>query len=126
MGVTFSRSSRSCGSSTFDKPREFYVDHLGFAIDWEHRFSEGAPRYMQVSELRWCCTCPSTTATARPGSAVYVETRGVRAYQAELRVKEYPHLNPGVHVDEIGTCMTLLDPFGNTLRLNEPPPDGDG
>ena len=56
-----------------------------------------------------------------PGSAVYVETRGVPAYHAELQQKEYPYLNPGVGVDEIRTCMTVLDPFGNTLRFNEPP-----
>lgn len=58
-----------------------------------------------------------------PGSVVYVETLGVRAYQAELSGKNYLYLNPGVCVDEMGTAMTLLDPFGNTLRLNEPPGD---
>jgi hypothetical protein len=26
-----------------DKAREFYVDFLGFAIDWEHRFEAGTP-----------------------------------------------------------------------------------
>lgn len=56
-----------------------------------------------------------------PGTAVYVETEGVRALHAELQAKPYPYLNPGVGVDEIGTGMTLLDPFGNTLRFNEPP-----
>jgi len=28
------------------KAREFYVDFLGFKIDWEHRFRDGAPLYM--------------------------------------------------------------------------------
>ena len=28
---------------------EFYIDWLGFSIDWEHRFDEGAPVYMQVT-----------------------------------------------------------------------------
>ena len=31
------------------KSKEFYVDYLGFAIDWEHRFEPGLPLYMQVS-----------------------------------------------------------------------------
>ena len=31
------------------KAKEFYVDFLGFRIDWEHRFDENAPLYMQVS-----------------------------------------------------------------------------
>ena len=32
------------------KAREFYVDWLGFGVDWEHRFEPGAPLYMQVSK----------------------------------------------------------------------------
>jgi hypothetical protein len=32
------------------KAREFYVDFLGFTIDWEHRFEPGTPLYMQVSK----------------------------------------------------------------------------
>lgn len=28
------------------KAKEFYVDFLGFAIDWEHRFDDNAPLYM--------------------------------------------------------------------------------
>lgn len=47
-------------------------------------------------------------------------------YHAELAAKDYGYLRPGVGVDEIGTCMTLLDPFGNTPRLNEPPGNARG
>jgi catechol 2,3-dioxygenase-like lactoylglutathione lyase family enzyme len=32
----------------YDKATEFYVDWLGFKIDWEHG-AEGAPVYMQLS-----------------------------------------------------------------------------
>jgi catechol 2,3-dioxygenase-like lactoylglutathione lyase family enzyme len=32
------------------KAREFYIDFLGFKLDWEHRFEGGDfPVYMQVS-----------------------------------------------------------------------------
>ena len=31
------------------KARAFYLDFLGFAVDWEHRFADGAPLYMQVA-----------------------------------------------------------------------------
>jgi catechol 2,3-dioxygenase-like lactoylglutathione lyase family enzyme len=31
------------------KAKEFYVDFLGFQVDWEHRFEDVAPVYMQVS-----------------------------------------------------------------------------
>jgi hypothetical protein len=32
-----------------EKAKEFYVDYLGFEIDWEHRFGDNFPLYMQVS-----------------------------------------------------------------------------
>ena len=32
------------------KAREFYVDFLGFKVDWEHRFEPGLPLYLQVSK----------------------------------------------------------------------------
>ena len=102
------------------KAREFYVHYLGFRIDWEHRFGDDAPLYIQVSRGALVLHLSEHHGDGTPGSAVYVETHGVRAYHAELRAKKYPYLNPGVGVDEIGTCMTLLDPFGNTLRFNEP------
>lgn len=27
------------------KAKEFYVDFLGFSLDWEHRFEPGLPLY---------------------------------------------------------------------------------
>jgi catechol 2,3-dioxygenase-like lactoylglutathione lyase family enzyme len=104
-----------------EKARQFYVDYLGFRLDWEHRFDGAAPLYMQVSRGSLLLHLSEHHGDGTPGSAVYVETRGVRTYHAELQAKQYPYLHPGLHVDEIGTCMTLLDPFGNTLRFNEPP-----
>ena len=50
-----------------------------------------------------------------PGSTVFVETQGIRNYQAELEAKDYPYLRPGIGENEIGTCLELLDPFGNRL-----------
>lgn len=102
------------------KAREFYVGYLGFTIDWEHRFNETAPLYMQASRDGLVLHLSEHHGDGTPGSAVYIETAGVRELHAELRSKEYENLNPGVAVDEIGTCMTLLDPFGNILRFNEP------
>jgi hypothetical protein len=38
------------------KAREFYVDFLGFKIDWQHRFEESLPLYLQISKD--CCAIP--------------------------------------------------------------------
>ena len=29
--------------------KDFYVEFLGFKVDWEHRFANGAPLYLQVT-----------------------------------------------------------------------------
>ena len=39
------------------KAREFYVDFLGFKVDWEHRFGDNFPLYMQVSRGRLHPAC---------------------------------------------------------------------
>jgi hypothetical protein len=33
------------------KAKEFYLDFLGFTLDWEHRFESDLPLYMQVSRM---------------------------------------------------------------------------
>ncbi len=120
MEVSFRRVVPVLRIFDVEKAKAFYVGYLGFSLDWEHRFEERSPLYMQVSRGSLVLHLSEHHGDGTPGSVVYVETRGVRAYQAELAAKEYPYLNPGVCVDEMGTGMTLLDPFGNTLRLNEP------
>ncbi|MEO6958125.1 MAG: glyoxalase superfamily protein [Antricoccus sp.] len=32
-----------------EQARRFYVEFLGFTVDWEHRFGDGMPLYQQVS-----------------------------------------------------------------------------
>ena len=119
--VVFSRVVPILRIFDIDKARRFYLDYLGFTVDWEHRFSNDAPLYMQVSRGAMVLHLSEHHGDGTPGSVVYVETQGVRDFHAELQTRDYPYLNPGVDTDEIGTCMTLLDPFANTLRFNEPP-----
>ena len=33
-----------------DKAKEFYIDFLGFNLDWEHRFEEGFPCTLKSSD----------------------------------------------------------------------------
>lgn len=121
MTVTFEQVVPVLRIFDIAKARDFYVGYLGFTVDWEHRFDDDSPLYMQVSRGSLVLHLSEHHGDGTPGSVVYVETDGVRAYHAELAAKPYPYLRPAVHTDEIGSCLTLLDPFGNTLRLNEKP-----
>jgi hypothetical protein len=64
---------------------EFYVNYLGFTIDWEHQFDGQGPTYTQISRGTLVLHLSEHYGDGTPGSA----------------------------------CLNLLDPFGNTLRIDE-------
>jgi uncharacterized glyoxalase superfamily protein PhnB len=103
-----------------NKAKEFYLDFLGFQLDWEHRFEGVSPVYMQVSRAGLTLHLSEHYGDACPGSTIYMTMTGVDEYHAELTAKNYGYYRPGVENTFYGTrCMELLDPFGNKLRLNE-------
>lgn len=111
---------------SFDEARAkaFYVDWLGFAVDWEHRFEPGMPLYMQLSRGGLLLHVSEHHGDATPGSSVFVWMSGLKAFHAEIRARPYPNLRPGIQETGYGAwCVTLLDPFGNSLKFNEKMPD---
>jgi catechol 2,3-dioxygenase-like lactoylglutathione lyase family enzyme len=55
-----------------DKAKEFYLDYLGFALAWEHRFADDLPLYMQVSRGALHLHLTEHHGDACPGSTVFV------------------------------------------------------
>ncbi|MFF2319714.1 glyoxalase superfamily protein [Agrobacterium sp. NPDC058088] len=106
---------------TFDegKAREFYIDFLGFTVDWEHRFGENFPLYMQVSRAGLGLHLSGHHGDATPGSNIFVTMHGVRAFQHELAAKDYRYMKPGVEELPWGDVMEVTDPFGNRIRFCE-------
>jgi uncharacterized glyoxalase superfamily protein PhnB len=103
------------------KAREFYVDFLGFTVDWEHRFGDNFPLYMQVSKDRCVLHLSEHHGDCSPGSAVRIEAPGVDVMSRELRAKKYRYANPGcAQATPWGTKeLALTDPFGNRLIFYE-------
>ncbi len=105
-----------------EKAREFYLDFLGFRLDWEHRFGPDMPLYMQVSRGPVALHLTEHHGDACPGSTAYVRMHGVRAYHAEISARNYGYLRPGVESrDWTEAEMTVTDPFGNRIRFGEMP-----
>jgi hypothetical protein len=67
MTIEFRRAVPAFRIFSLAKAREFYLDFLGFKIDWEHRFAPDAPVCMQVSRAGLAFISASITATARRG-----------------------------------------------------------
>jgi catechol 2,3-dioxygenase-like lactoylglutathione lyase family enzyme len=103
-----------------DRAREFYVDWLGFQVDWEHRFDDDAPLYMQVSRDGLVLHLSEHSGDGTPGSVVYVAAQGVAELHREITARPYRYLRPGLGTGPVGgDCLDLLDPFGNRLRIEE-------
>ena len=102
------------------KAREFYVDFLGFEVDWEHRFEPGLPLYMQVSKDGCVLHLSEHHGDASPGAAMRIETTDLDAFQAELASRHYKYARPGIEDMPWGTRdMSVKDPFGNRLTFTD-------
>lgn len=100
------------------KAREFYVDFLGFTVDWEHRFEPGLPLYFQVSRGGMVLHLSEHHGDACPGAAMRIETGDIDALHAELTAKQYGYARPNVDDTPWGTRdMSVKDPFGNRLTF---------
>jgi uncharacterized glyoxalase superfamily protein PhnB len=102
------------------KAREFYVDYLGFSVDFEHRYHEGAPLFMQVSRGNVVLRLSEHHGDGSPGVHVTVEMSGVQEFHQELGAKGYRYMNPGIVTSEWGTRdLNVIDPFGNVLNFTD-------
>jgi len=104
------------------KAHEFYIDWLGFRLDWEHRFGDNFPLYMQVSMDDIVFHLTEHYGDACPGAKVLIEFSGdLTAYQQLLLHKDYRYYKPGLEdAPWGGKCMELIDPFGNKLLFTVP------
>lgn len=104
------------------KAREFYIDWLGFQVDWQHRFEENAPLYMQISRGEIVLHLSEHHGDASPGSNSFIEFKNLREYHSELIAKRYQYNRPGLEVpewDSNSITMTVNDPFYNRIVFRE-------
>lgn len=98
------------------KALAFYVDFLGFTVDWQHRFGDDFPLYLQVSRGDCVLHLSEHHGDCTPGSALRIETDELEAFQAQLLAKQYPFARPHIQAMPWGSQdMAVVDPFGNRL-----------
>jgi len=102
-----------------DKARAFYLDYLGFSLDWEHRHEEDLPLYMQISRAGCLLHLSEHHGDATPGSTCFVPISGAMALHQELGEARYRGVKPALDAMPWGLQITVTDPFGNRLRLCE-------
>jgi len=107
----------------YDKTIEFYVNWLGFKIDWEHEYEPGMPKFMQVSLRDIILHLSEHHGDGSPNTHINLqEFEGLREYHSELLDKKYKYNRPGIHVpewDPSSVIVTVIDPVGNQLTFSE-------
>jgi catechol 2,3-dioxygenase-like lactoylglutathione lyase family enzyme len=95
----------------------FYVEGLGFTIDWKHQFEPGYPLFFQITRAGQTIFLSEHAGDCEVGGAVYFLVPDVDACFSEFfgRKVEFSKLPENT---SWGTReMLLIDPDGNRLRF---------
>lgn len=120
MTPTFGRTIPILRMFSVEKAREFYLDWLGFAVDFEHRFESDLPLFMGISRGPLALYLSEHHGDGSPGAHVHVETTGLEALHGELAEKRYGYGRPGIETMPWGMrTVTVHDPFANRITFFE-------
>tara|TARA_E500000305_G_scaffold102147_1_gene96296 strand:- start:125563 stop:125907 length:345 start_codon:yes stop_codon:yes gene_type:complete len=100
------------------KAKDFYLDYLGFEVDWESRFSPAAPVYMQIHLGEALLHLNGHATEETPTAEVNIPILGLQNFCDYLIGKNANYPKP-IAVDPRyqgrNTDLNLYDPFGNYL-----------
>jgi uncharacterized glyoxalase superfamily protein PhnB len=104
----------------YQKAIEFYIDWLGFKIEWEHTFEENMPVYMEITKEGITLHLSEHHGDATPGAKVFAWCTGLKEYHSILIEKNYKNNRPGFGDTFYNAwCVEVIDPFGNRISFNE-------
>lgn len=103
--------------SDCERSRRFYVEGMGFRVDWEWRERQGLPAFLQISRAGMRLYLSEGEGDGPTGALVYLYVTDVDAWQAEL-------LTRGILAEHKPTDrpwgnreMLVCDPDGNRLCI---------
>lgn len=100
--------------------QQFYVDFLGFGVDWEHRHDAGYPLYMQVSRQGCLLHLSEHFGDATPGSGCFVPIADVDAFHGDVAARNTRNVRLAAPENmPWGRQVKVSDPFGNKLTFCE-------
>ena len=102
------------------KARAFYIDYLGFIVDWAHRFesNEQSPLYMQIHLGDAVIHLNGHAEEDAPISEVRIPVLRLENYCTYLCEKKANYPKPSVvdpRYEGKNTDMNIFDPFDNYL-----------
>ncbi|ENW80660.1 hypothetical protein F909_01946 [Acinetobacter sp. ANC 3929] len=94
----------------------FYLDYLGFQLDWQHTFGDNFPLYLQISKGDCIIHLSEHFGDASPHSAIRIYWENLSLLHAELNAKDYKFAKPQVEKTDWETLeLSITDPFSNRI-----------
>lgn len=102
------------------RTREFYLDFLGFRVDWEHQYEPQLPLYLQISLGDVRLHLSEHYGDGSPGTKALLNVEGLSEYREMLLAKQTRFARPHMVQEPWGsTTMTVHDPSSNRLVFSE-------
>jgi Glyoxalase superfamily protein len=99
----------------------FYLEYLGFTLDWEHQFEHGLPPYAQVSRSEAVLHLSEHHGDGSQHGVVRIPVRDITSLDEELLARPDSRIRPEIDPDALsapgGPTMQVIDPYTNILRF---------
>ena len=96
----------------------FYIDGLGFSLDWEHQFEPGFPLFVQLTRNGQTLFLTEHSGDCEIGGAIYFVVPNVDACYEEFAERGVTTIHPPQDVPWNAREMMVMDPDGNRLRFS--------
>jgi catechol 2,3-dioxygenase-like lactoylglutathione lyase family enzyme len=98
------------------RSRAFYLDALGFEVDWEHRFEPGFPIFMQITRDGLSLYLSQHAGDCEVGGLVYLYVPDVDAWYERLLANGIA-ADPPEDQSWGNREFRVADPDGNQLNI---------
>lgn len=115
--VTFDKAIPILRMFDETKAREFYLDFLGFRVEFEHRFEADLPLYLGIQRNGLHLHLSEHHGDASPGSTTFIPMHNIELLRDELQAKRYGYGRPDIVEQGWGKILEVHDPFGNRIRF---------
>jgi catechol 2,3-dioxygenase-like lactoylglutathione lyase family enzyme len=101
----------------YARSKAFYLDGLGFKVEWEHRFEPQFPVFACIQRDGMELFLTEHTGDCPAGGLVHLYVADVDAWYAECQRNGVPVQEPPNQSLQGLRDMTVVDPDGNKLRI---------
>ena len=102
------------------RSKRFYVDGLGFRVDWENRFDARDPVFAQLTRDGLSLNLSEHSGDGAPGTLVHLYVADVDAWYAEITQRGLPVAFAPRDEPWGNRDLRVIDPDGNQLCLCTP------